>query len=141
MAADSLKGDSANQAWGVMNVLAVTDFPDIRLKATILSADQGSILIIPREGGYLARIYVELDKLGRDERVANRKITLDQLIVTAQHILHPYTLDVKEVAWWLAYEIGQRICDSYDDGQGSAIHMYLSRATPATPIARRRARA
>jgi phenol 2-monooxygenase len=139
MAADSLKGDSANQAWGVMNVLAVTDFPDIRLKATILSADQGSILIIPREGGYLARIYLELDKLDRDERVANRKITLDQLIVTAQHILHPYTLDVKEVAWWLAY--GQRICDSYDDGQGSAIHMYLSRATPATPIARRRARA
>jgi hypothetical protein len=69
MAADSLKGDSANQAWGVMNVLAVTDFPDIRLKATILSADQGSILIIPREGGYLARIYVELDKLDRDERV------------------------------------------------------------------------
>jgi phenol 2-monooxygenase len=106
MAADSLKGDSANQAWGVMNVLAVTDFPDIRLKATILSADQGSILIIPREGGYLARIYLELDKLDRDERVANRKITLDQLIVTAQHILHPYTLDVNEVAWWLAYEIG-----------------------------------
>ena len=26
------RGDSANQAWGVMDVLAVTDFPDIRLK-------------------------------------------------------------------------------------------------------------
>jgi phenol 2-monooxygenase len=26
-----LHGDSANQAWGVMDVLAVTDFPDIRL--------------------------------------------------------------------------------------------------------------
>ena len=25
-----LTGDSANQAWGVMDVLAVTDFPDIR---------------------------------------------------------------------------------------------------------------
>ena len=25
-----LVGDSANQAWGVMDVLAVTDFPDIR---------------------------------------------------------------------------------------------------------------
>ena len=29
----ALHGDSANQAWGVMDVLAVTDFPDIRLKA------------------------------------------------------------------------------------------------------------
>jgi phenol 2-monooxygenase len=113
----SLKGDSANQAWGVMDVLAVTDFPDIRLKATVLSADQGSVLIIPREGGYLVRIYVELEKLDHNERVANRKITLDHLITTAQRILHPYTLDVKEVAWWSAYEIGQRICDSYDDAQ------------------------
>ena len=28
-----LHGDSANHAWGVMDVLAVTDFPDIRFKA------------------------------------------------------------------------------------------------------------
>ncbi len=27
----------------------------------------------------------------------------------------PYTLDVKEVAWWSAYEIGQRVCDAFDD--------------------------
>ena len=48
----ALHGDSANQAWGVMDVLAVTDFPDIRLKAVIQSADDGNVLIIPREGGY-----------------------------------------------------------------------------------------
>ena len=63
----ALHGDSANQAWGVMDVLAVTDFPDIRLKAAIQSANEGNILIIPREGGYLVRIYIELDKLD-DER-------------------------------------------------------------------------
>ncbi|GAB4524040.1 MAG: FAD-binding monooxygenase [Roseibium sp.] len=111
----SLKGDSANQAWGVMDVLAVTDFPDIRLKALVQSAGEGSILIIPREGGYLARIYVELDKLNPDERVANRNLTVDHLIAAAQRILHPYSLDVKEVAWWSVYEIGQRICDRFDD--------------------------
>jgi phenol 2-monooxygenase len=55
----ALYGDSANQAWGVMDVLAVTDFPDIRLKAAIQSANEGSVLIIPREGGYLVRIYVD----------------------------------------------------------------------------------
>lgn len=110
-----LVGDAANQAWGVMDVLAVTDFPDVRHKAVIQSANGGNLLIIPREGGYLARLYVEMDKLGEDERVAQRNITVDQLIAAAQRILHPYTLDVKEVPWWSVYEIGQRICDKYDD--------------------------
>jgi phenol 2-monooxygenase len=54
----------ANHAWGVMDVLAVTDFPDVRFKTLIQSANDGSIIIIPREGGYLFRLYIELDKLG-----------------------------------------------------------------------------
>jgi len=110
-----LKGDSANQAWGVMDVLCVTNFPDIRLKATIHSADQGSVLIIPREGGYLVRFYVELDKLAANERIANRNITVERLVAVARDILRPYTLEVKEIVWWSVYEIGQRLCDTYDD--------------------------
>jgi 3-hydroxybenzoate 4-monooxygenase len=109
-----LVGDSANQAWGVMDLLALTDFPDIRYKSAVQSA-HGNLLVIPREGGYLVRLYVEMDKLGEEERVANRGITVDKLIAVAQRILHPYTLDVKEVPWWSVYEIGQRICDKYDD--------------------------
>jgi phenol 2-monooxygenase/3-hydroxybenzoate 4-monooxygenase len=109
-----LVGDSANQAWGVMDVLAVTDFPDIRYKAVVQSAN-GNLLVIPREGGYLVRLYVEMDKLAEDERVGNRGITLDHLIAAARRILHPHALDVKEVPWWSVYEIGQRICDKYDD--------------------------
>ncbi|ADZ70233.1 FAD-binding monooxygenase [Polymorphum gilvum] len=111
----ALHGDSANQAWGVMDILAVTDFPDIRMKALIQSANEGSIVLIPREGGYMVRIYVELDKLNENERVANRNITVDYLIAAARRILSPYTLDVKEVAWWSVYEIGQRLCDRFDD--------------------------
>ena len=111
----TLTGESANQAWGVMDVLAVTNFPDIRLKAAIHSAAEGSLLIIPREGGYLVRMYIELDKLGTDERVADRATTIDGLIAAAARILHPYTLQVKEVAWWSVYEIGQRLCDKFDD--------------------------
>jgi phenol 2-monooxygenase/3-hydroxybenzoate 4-monooxygenase len=109
-----LVGDSANHAWGVMDMLAVTDFPDIRYKVAVQSAN-GNLLVIPREGGHLVRLYVEMDKLGEDERVANRGITLDKLIAAAQRILHPYKLEVKEVPWWSVYEIGQRICDKYDD--------------------------
>ena len=111
----TLRGDSANHAWGVMDVLAVTDFPDIRFKSLIQSASDGSIIVIPREGGYLVRLYVELDKLGADERVSDRNIRDDDLIAAARRILRPYTLDVKEVAWWSVYEIGQRLCDRFDD--------------------------
>jgi len=111
----ALIGDSANHAWGVMDVLAVTDFPDIRRKALIQSAREGNIILIPREGGYLVRIYVELDKLSGDQRVSHRNITLDHLIAAARRILTPYTLEVKEVAWWSVYDIGQRLCDKFDD--------------------------
>ncbi|MBC7377050.1 MAG: FAD-dependent monooxygenase [Burkholderiaceae bacterium] len=111
----ALKGDSANHAWGVMDVLVNTDFPDIRFKSLIQSASEGSIVLIPREGGYMVRIYVEMDKLKEHERVSGRNITIEQLIAAAQRIFHPYTLDVKEVAWWSVYEIGQRLCDQFDD--------------------------
>jgi phenol 2-monooxygenase len=111
----ALRGDSANQAWGVMDVLAVTDFPDIRLKAAIQSAHDGSALIIPREGGYMFRIYIELDKLAENERAVSLNITPERLVAAARRILHPYSLDVKEIAWWSVYEIGQRLCDRFDD--------------------------
>lgn len=111
----TLHGDSANHAWGVMDVLAVTDFPDVRFKSLIQSANDGSIIIIPREGGYLFRIYVELDKLDAGERVSDRNITADDLIAAANRIFRPYSLDVKEVPWWSVYEIGQRLCDKFDD--------------------------
>ena len=50
----------------------------------IQSANDGSVLIIPREGGYLVRLYVELTKLDAGERVASRNITSDELIAKAQ---------------------------------------------------------
>jgi 2-polyprenyl-6-methoxyphenol hydroxylase-like FAD-dependent oxidoreductase len=123
----ALKGDSANHAWGVMDVLAVSNFPDIRFKSLIQSANEGSILIIPREGGYMVRLYVELDKLNENERAASRNISKEQLIAAAQRILHPYTLDVKEVAWWSVYDIGQRLCDRFDDLQPHEVATRLPR--------------
>jgi phenol 2-monooxygenase (NADPH) len=110
-----LRGDSANHAWGVMDVLAVTDFPDIRCKSFIQSANDGTIIIIPREGGYLFRLYIELAKLQTGERVASRNIRVDELIAKARRIFNPYKLEVKEVPWWSVYEIGQRLTDKFDD--------------------------
>jgi phenol 2-monooxygenase (NADPH) len=110
-----LVGDPMNQSWGVMDAFAVTDFPDIRLKCTIHSADQGNILIIPREGGYMVRFYIELDQVGDEEVLDRRTVTPEKLAAVANRILHPYTLDVRDVGWWSVYEIGQRLCDKFDD--------------------------
>lgn len=110
-----LHGDAAHQAWGVMDVLANTDFPDVRQKCLIASAREGNVLILPREGGYLFRMYVELDKLNPDERVSSRSFTSDHLIAAANRIMRPYSVDVKQVAWWSIYEIGHRLTDRFDD--------------------------
>jgi phenol 2-monooxygenase len=109
-----LVGDATNESWGVMDVLVVTDFPDIRVKCAIYSA-KGNILIIPREGGYLVRLYVELDKVSDKERLDNRSVTPEKLAGVANRILHPYNVEVKDVGWWSIYEIGQRLCDKFDD--------------------------
>lgn len=110
-----LHGDAAHQAWGVMDILANTDFPDVRQKCLVSSANEGNVLILPREGGYVFRMYVELDKLRPDERAAQRKLTQDDMIAAANRILRPYTLDVKEIVWWSIYDIGHSITDKFDD--------------------------
>lgn len=110
-----LHGDAAHQAWGVMDILANTDFPDVRQKCLISSANEGNVLILPREGGYVFRMYVELDKLRPDEKAAQRKFTQADMIAAANRILRPYTIDVKEVVWWSIYDIGHSITDKFDD--------------------------
>ncbi|MDR7159462.1 FAD-binding monooxygenase [Arthrobacter sp. BE255] len=109
-----LAGDQANHAWGVMDVLAVTDFPDIRTKCAI-QAESGSILLIPREGGHLFRMYVDLGEVDPDSHGAVRNTTIEQIIAKANAILHPYTLDVRNVAWHSVYEVGHRLTDRFDD--------------------------
>jgi phenol 2-monooxygenase len=132
----TLAGDQARHAWGVMDVLAVTDFPDIRLKAAIQSHAAGQILLIPREGGHLFRMYVDLGEVeeGRERKV--RETTIEQVIERAQQIMAPYTLDVRHVAWNSVYEVGHRLTSRFDDGgehprvfiAGDACHTHSAKA-------------
>ncbi|WP_457971664.1 FAD-binding monooxygenase [Arthrobacter sp. D1-17] len=111
----TLAGDAANHAWGVMDALAVTDFPDIRTKCAIQSGEGGSILLIPREGGHLFRMYVDLGEVDPNDKGAVRNTTIEEIIGKANEILHPYTLDVRNVAWHSVYEVGHRLTDRFDD--------------------------
>ena len=117
----TLDGDQAHHAWGVMDVLAVTDFPDIRLKCAIQSEGGGNILLIPREGGYLFRMYVDLGEVSARDKGAVRATSIDDIVVRANEILHPYTLDVKNVAWHSVYEVGHRLTERFDDVPGDEI--------------------
>jgi phenol 2-monooxygenase len=110
-----LIGDVTNVSWGVMDVLSSTDFPDIRQKCTIQSAGDGSIVLIPREGGYLDRFYIELDAERDREMLENHDVTPEKLTEVANRIMHPYTVEVRDVGWWSVYEVGQRLCDKFDD--------------------------
>ncbi|MDO8448693.1 MAG: FAD-dependent monooxygenase [Rhodoferax sp.] len=111
----ALHGDAAHHAWGVMDVLAVTDFPDWRMKSFVRSRDEGILMVLPREGGHLVRLYVELDRLGEHERAADRGMDAEDIIAKAQRIFSPFELDVKDVVWWSIYEIGHRLTDKFDD--------------------------
>ncbi len=107
-------GAMAAHAWGVMDVLVNTDFPDWRTKCAI-NAEAGNILHIPREGGYLSRMYIDLGAVAEGDNRQVKHTPLEVVIHKANEILHPYTLDVKQVAWHSVYEVGHRVTDGFDD--------------------------
>jgi phenol 2-monooxygenase len=133
-----LRGDVANHAWGVLDLLAVTDFPDIRLKATIQSTS-GSIVLIPREGGYMVRFYVDLGEVTDGSRARVRAMRSEDVMEVAARVLAPYTIEVRQVAWFSIYEVAQRVTDVFDDARdrggmprvfiaGDACHTHSAKA-------------
>lgn len=124
-----MSGDQANQAWGVMDVVVDTDFPDWRTKCAIHSK-AGSILHIPREGGFLCRIYVDLGIVPADDNHKIRKTPIEKVIEKANAIYHPYHIDVKDIAWHSIYEVGHRVIDAFDDIDHSDLdahpHVFLT---------------
>lgn len=132
-----LEGDVANHAWGVVDVFAVTDFPDIRLKATIQSRS-GSIVLIPREGGYMVRFYVDLGEVTDENRGRIRAMSSEDVMKVAARVFAPYTIDVRQVGWFSIYEVAQRLTETFDakdrDGvprvfiAGDACHTHSAKA-------------
>lgn len=113
---------SASQAWAVMDILVNTDFPDFRTRSGIQSDEHGSILLIPREGGFLTRFYVSLEAPTDETRERIMATTKEESIRRANQILHPYSVDVRNVAWYSIYEVRHTVARTFDDacsGDGS----------------------
>ena len=110
---------SALQLWGVMDVLAVTDFPDIRLKCAIQSGDKGSLLIIPREGRLFGAALRRTRRLLSGERASEKYHC--EMLLTKEEILAPYSFDCLQIPWFSAYEVGQRLCVHFDNAKNNAL--------------------
>lgn len=143
------KGETTDYVWGVLDIVPITNFPDIRKRCSIHSQDGGSIMVIPRENG-IVRLYIQLregiehkveDGVVKDElpagekkkaRVDRTKLTAEHILATAQNIFKPYTLDVAEMHWFTAYQIGQRVATNFRKGNvfiaGDACHTHSPKA-------------
>lgn len=130
-----LEGDSTDYIWGVLDIVPVTDFPDIRHRCAIHSANAGSVMVIPRENK-LVRLYIQLQatEYNKNGSKADRSgITPDVILQSAQRILHPYKLDYTYCDWWTAYQIGQRVGDNFSLHEriflaGDAVHTHSPKA-------------
>ncbi|KAJ5259442.1 hypothetical protein N7478_012423 [Penicillium angulare] len=102
----SLEGESYDDSWGVVDIIPLTDFPDIR-KRFIIKSKHGTLMTIPRERK-LVRIYVELppDVADRYRAESDPGILMEQVAI----IMQPYTISTRHVEWSTIYTINQRIC-------------------------------
>ncbi|KAL8708121.1 MAG: hypothetical protein Q9220_006975 [cf. Caloplaca sp. 1 TL-2023] len=129
-----MEGEQTDYIWGVLDIIPLTDFPDIRSRCAIHSAESGTIMIIPREDR-LVRIYCQLSTmtLDSDGRFDRKSVTPDTILHAAQRILRPYKLDYKHRDWWTVYQIGQRVGDHFSANEriflaGDAIHTHSPKA-------------
>ncbi|OQE17780.1 hypothetical protein PENFLA_c023G07827 [Penicillium flavigenum] len=128
-----LTGDLTDSTWGVMDAVPKTNFPDIR-KVCVVHSAKGTVMAVPREKK-LVRFYIAMDGTGLDVAAALNKstLTVDHVVDAARSIFHPYTFEVGEVAWWSAYQVGQRVADEFsrDDRvflAGDAVHTHSPKA-------------
>ncbi|KAK4661051.1 hypothetical protein QC762_124420 [Podospora pseudocomata] len=130
-----LQGEATDFIWGVMDIIPLTDFPDIRMRCAIHSANDGSLMVIPRENR-LVRLYIQLKEVTPDAsaRADRSKITPELIFGAAQKILRPYKIDYEYCDWWTAYQIGQRISPSFSHPSnkvflaGDAVHTHSPKA-------------
>lgn len=129
-----LRGESTDFIWGVLDIVPITDFPDIRMRCAIHSESSGSVMVIPRENK-LVRLYIQLtttDKLG-GKKVDRSTINPDVILASAQKIMEPYKITYRYCDWWTAYQIGQRVGDNFSRCEriflaGDAVHTHSPKA-------------
>ncbi|KAJ5576926.1 Monooxygenase FAD-binding [Penicillium sp. DV-2018c] len=124
-----VEGSNTDHIWGVVDVVPLSNFPDVRRVCVVTNA-AGTILVIPRERN-LVRFYVPVQvcEAGATDRFDRSTITPEVIKLRLQAILTPYTFDFKICDWWTVYQVGQRIATQSTKGNriflaGDAIHTH-----------------
>ncbi|MFX6743437.1 3-hydroxybenzoate 4-monooxygenase, partial [Acinetobacter baumannii] len=60
-------------------------------------------------------MYIDLGEVAPDDDHRVRQTAIEEIIRRANRILHPYSIDVKQVAWHSVYEVGHRVTDQFVD--------------------------
>ncbi|PWY66416.1 phenol 2-monooxygenase [Aspergillus heteromorphus CBS 117.55] len=120
------EGSNTDHIWGVVDMVPITDFPDIR-RTTSLDSRNGHLLIIPREGN-VVRLYVPLQEDEVSATFDRSAVTLDTLRNRVKKILSPFSFDFKICHWWTVYQVGRRLAQSVNKGRvylaGDAVHTH-----------------
>lgn len=128
-----MEGEQTDFIWGVLDIVPITNFPDIRMRCAIHSAESGSVMVIPRENK-LVRLYIQLTEVRSAGQPVDRSaITPEIILKAAQKIMSPYKLSYDYCDWWTAYQIGQRVgnkfsCDDRVFLAGDAVHTHSPKA-------------
>ncbi|MCP8720168.1 MAG: FAD-dependent monooxygenase [Asgard group archaeon] len=147
-----MDGEQTDFVWGVLDMVPITNFPDIRSRCAIHSKESGSVMVIPREND-LVRFYIQLKEVEREEsspgdkefsgtveerrsskgRIDRSKITPESILKQAQEIFHPYSLEMTDLHWYTGYQIGQRVSPKFSSHNrvfisGDACHTHSPKA-------------
>ncbi|KAL3466999.1 FAD binding domain-containing protein [Aspergillus heterothallicus] len=129
-----LESKSTDSRWAVIDIVPITDFPDIRQSCAIHSDKYGSIMTAPRENR-LVRFYLQLTGDSDLERKAlgQTEESPDAIIKLARRIMQPYTLRYEHCDWWSIYPIKQGLVTKYQFNNrvflaGDAAHTHSPKA-------------
>ncbi|TGO22365.1 hypothetical protein BPAE_0171g00250 [Botrytis paeoniae] len=127
-----LEGEQTDFIWGVLDIIPITNFPDIRMRCAIHSSKSGSMMVIPRENK-LVRLYIQITTTEIGSKIERWSINPKMILDSAQKIMAPYKLDYEYCDWWTAYQIGQRVASSFSQYDrmflaGDAVHTHSPKA-------------
>lgn len=112
-ARDEHEAQTEKSAWGVLDGVIETDFPDLWSKAVISNEAEGSVLCIPRERN-MTRLYIELhpDKAPLSSEVATQEFVMSR----AKAIVKPFKLEWKIVGEFVISHMMRKGTDNFQNG-------------------------
>ncbi|KAI1137625.1 FAD binding domain-containing protein [Hypoxylon sp. FL0543] len=124
----AMEGQKTDTHFGVMDIVPLTDFPDIR-RSCVIHSKNGSVMTVPREDR-LVRLYVQLGETAQGKSlVKTEDVTPEMILSYARRIFEPYRIGFKICDWHSVYTVGQRLAPKFDYKNriflaGDAVHTH-----------------